>query len=123
MRVYGKDNLNTAVCYTSLANLHYEISDFRQCIDYQEKSVNVLKHALKETDPRTIDAANMLNYYREVFNAKKMQDEQSIKRAPAVNNSGKREPRQQEVEENPERAMLLRKLQQAKWNSRMGLHR
>lgn len=49
IRVYGKDNINTAVCYTGLANLHYEISDFRQCIDYQEKSVNVLKHVHNTT--------------------------------------------------------------------------
>ncbi len=35
IRVYGKDNIHTAVCYTSLANLHYEVGDLRQCIDYQ----------------------------------------------------------------------------------------
>lgn len=41
---------------------------------------------------------NMLNYYREMFNTKKLQDEQAIKRTVVTNNSGsKRESRQQEV--------------------------
>lgn len=43
IRVYGRDNVNTAVCYQALANLHYEISDLRQAIEFQDISLNIFK--------------------------------------------------------------------------------
>ena len=33
--IHGKNNMNTAACYTALATVHYEINDMRQCVEYQ----------------------------------------------------------------------------------------
>jgi len=46
-RVYGRNNVNTAVCYQALASLHYEINDLRQTIEFQELAVGIFRAVLK----------------------------------------------------------------------------
>ena len=43
IKVYGNNNLNTAIIYSALASLHYDIPDIEQAIKYQEKSINILE--------------------------------------------------------------------------------
>ena len=89
--------------------------------------------SLKEGDQRLVDSQNLLAYYKETFSSKK--PEPAVADTPAQKKSKKEEQKvqQQMVEqqaylmslggvnsENAERAMLLRKLQQAKWNARLG---
>lgn len=47
IKVYGRNNANTAVCYQALASLHYDINDLRQTIEFQELAVGVFRTVLK----------------------------------------------------------------------------
>jgi tetratricopeptide (TPR) repeat protein len=52
IRVYGRNNVNTAVCYQALAALHYDINDLRQTIEFQDMAVEIFKLLLRENDGR-----------------------------------------------------------------------
>ena len=50
LKVYGNNNLNTAIIYSALASLHYDIPDIDQAIKYQQKSISILENILGKDD-------------------------------------------------------------------------
>lgn len=42
IRVYGQVHLHTAIVFSALASLHYEIPDIEQTIKFQHRSVAIL---------------------------------------------------------------------------------
>ena len=42
IKVYGQKHLNTAIVYSALASLHYDIPDIGQTIKYQQKAISIL---------------------------------------------------------------------------------
>ena len=42
IKVYGEKHLHTAIVFSALASLHFEIPDIEQCIKYQQKAINIL---------------------------------------------------------------------------------
>jgi hypothetical protein len=43
IRIYGERHVHTAIVYTALASLHYDIPDIEQCIKFQMKGVEILE--------------------------------------------------------------------------------
>jgi len=58
--MYGADSLKVANSYQSLALAHFDINDFKKAVEFQQKSVSVLKNVLREEDPRVKDAETIL---------------------------------------------------------------
>jgi len=58
--MYGADSLKVANSYQSLALAHFDINDFKKAVEFQQKSVSVLKNVLPEEDPRVKDAETIL---------------------------------------------------------------
>ena len=43
IKVYGQKHLHTAIVFSALASLHYEIPDIQQAIHFQQKSILILE--------------------------------------------------------------------------------
>lgn len=43
IRIFGERHVHTAIVFSALASLHYEIPDIEQCIKYQQKAVEILE--------------------------------------------------------------------------------
>jgi len=42
-KVYGNKHLHTAIIFSALASLHYDIPDIEQAIKFQEKCISILE--------------------------------------------------------------------------------
>lgn len=72
LKFYGENHLNTAVCYASMATLHFEIPDIEKSIFFQEKSIQILQKVLLNEDPRLKEAQKLLDYYHQLQTSKKV---------------------------------------------------
>jgi hypothetical protein len=50
IKVYGNNHLHTAIVYSALASLHYDIPDIEQTIKYQQRSIAILEELLGNDD-------------------------------------------------------------------------
>jgi hypothetical protein len=49
-KVYGSKHLHTAIIFSALASLHYDIPDIEQAIKFQEKCISILEEELGPED-------------------------------------------------------------------------
>ena len=59
IKVYGQKHLNTAIVYSALASLHYDIPDIGQTIKYQQKAISILEDQLGTEDERVVEAKSI----------------------------------------------------------------
>ena len=74
IKVYGKIHLHTAIIYSALGSLHYDIPDIQQAIKYQQKSIVILQELLGVQDERVVEAKSTCEGYRNVQNSKKVRE-------------------------------------------------
>lgn len=61
--MYGKNHIQTAISYSSLAQLSYASSDFKAAVMNQEKSHKIYKKLLPEDSELLKDSFKQLNHY------------------------------------------------------------
>jgi hypothetical protein len=74
IRISGEKHVHTAIIYTALASLHYEIPDIEQCIKYQLKGVEILESEYGSEDERVIEAKSAWEGYKNLQNSKKVRE-------------------------------------------------
>lgn len=74
IKVFGEKHLHTAIIFTALASLHFQIPDIEQCIRYQLKAIEILQSVLALTDQRVIQAKNACESYKNLQNSKKIRE-------------------------------------------------
>lgn len=74
IKVYGNNHLHTAIIFSALASLHYDIPDIEQAIRYQQRSISILEELLGSEDERVVEAKNICEGYRNIQNSKKVRE-------------------------------------------------
>ena len=74
IKVYGNNHLHTAIIYSALASLHYDIPDIEQAIKYQQKSIGILEDALGVEDERVAEAKSIYEGYKNIQTSKKVKE-------------------------------------------------
>jgi len=74
IKVYGNNHLHTAIIFSALASLHYDIPDIEQAIRYQQRSISILEELLGSEDERVVEAKNICEGYRNIQNSKKIRE-------------------------------------------------
>ena len=72
IKVHGREHLNTAVIYSAIASLHYDIPDIGQAIKYQQKAILILEKLLGNEDERVSTAKSICEGYRNIQSSKKV---------------------------------------------------
>jgi tetratricopeptide (TPR) repeat protein len=74
IRVYGQTHLHTAIIFSALASLHYDIPDIEQTIKFQQRSISILEELLGSCDERVVEAKNTCEGYKNIQNSKKIRE-------------------------------------------------
>jgi len=138
--MYGAESFKVANSYQSLSLAHFDIGDYKKSVEFQQKSVALLKKVLSPEDPRARDAEIILDKIQKSIaernTSASFQNDSS--RKPFANAKSKKGKQEIEIKEErkaqdaesleeeqkaKERERLLQKLKVAKMNAKYGVRR
>jgi hypothetical protein len=78
--IYGKNHLNTATTYHSIAIAYSELGKFKEALSFEKKNNSILSESFGEADARTKDSNALLNQ----LTSRAVQKQKEIKLADLV---------------------------------------